>query len=697
MLISILVLFSASLLILASLGAVGQHPLLSFICYTAAHSPLYIIIFKIFPSRHSTISTNLKSCLFSSPRIIFIGLVFRLIFINYPASDDVNRYVWEGMIQSKGINPYIHSAQEFYSDYEDDSIYQGINHKEIPSIYPPLSMVVFRGLSTVFYNVFETPEAILRGYKLFFIFCDLVLMILLMSLVKSWDRPIHWLALYAWNPLVILYGAGEGHIDVLHALFVVALAVCFNKKNENAALGFFFLGCAVMTKYYAVILLPFLVNQKNIKQVFYGCIPLSLFALYWDVRLVETLSTFTLQMHYNDVIAHWFRYLLPETMVSIIMALVFGLGMLWIWALKQGDLNRSITLCFMWFLLCLSTLHPWYLIIIVPFLIYSPSRAWFILLVSMGCNFWTYHDLQQTGQWHELPWIWCGTYGLFLFVMIWDFYRHNYMGHESYQIPKSIDIVIPTLNEGERIDALRVQLQKNKSCLKDHWHELVPKIKDSAGKKHFSSPAIRVYFIDGGSKDNTLQSLKSDTDATVVQLSKPSRGKQFSEGIKKGDGDVVLMLHADAKLPEDLLFKLMKTFLSHDKLQWGIVGHKYENRPFKMRIIEWSNRLRFSHFGLAFGDQGIFIRRKVLDDIGGMPEIRLMEDVEVSLKLNKCLNRINLGGLLIVSTRSWERKKFTGYTRQVMKLVSSYLFLRRFGGNIYQLSSKMYDIYYQRN
>ncbi len=692
-----MLLFIGSLLIFVSLGSASQHPLHSFFYYTAAHSFLYIIIFKIFPSSHSPMSMNLKLRLFSSSGIIFIGIILRLFFINYPPSDDVNRYAWEGMIQSKGINPYIHSAQEFYLEYKDDPIYQDINHKEIPTIYPPLSMAVFRGLSTIFYNVFETPEAILKGYKLFFILCDFALMLLLASLVKSWDRPTHWLALYAWNPLVILYGAGEGHIDVLHALFVVAVVVCFNKKNENTALGFFMLGCAVMTKYYAVILLPFVINHRNIKQVFYGGIPLVLFALYWDVRLSEALSTFTIHMHYNDVIAHWFRILLPEKMLSNIMMFVFGLGMLWIWALKQDDLNRSITLCIMWFLLCLSTLHPWYLIIIIPFLIYSPSRAWFILLISMGCNFWTYHDLQQTGQWNELPWIWFGTYGLFLFIMIWDFYRHNYFTHKNYQIPASIDIVIPTLNEGERIDALKVQLQKNIDYLKDNWHELALKIKDGvSSKENFSSPAIRVYFIDGGSSDNTLQSLKSDMDATVIQLDLPSRGKQFSEGIKKGNGDVILMLHADAKLPENMLVNLMKAFIVYDKLQWGIVGHRYETRPLKMKIIEWSNRLRFSHFGLAFGDQGIFVRRKVLDGIGGMPEIRLMEDVEVSLRLNKCLNRINLGGLLIVSTRSWKQKKFTGYTRQVMKLVSSYLFLRRFGADIHQLSSEMYDIYYQK-
>jgi len=82
--------------------------------------------------------------------------------------------------------------------------------------------------------------------------------------------------------------------------------------------------------------------------------------------------------------------------------------------------------------------------------------------------------------------------------------------------------------------------------------------------------------------------------------------------------------------------------------------------------------------------------------IGGMPAFDLMEDVEVSLRLTPYSYRLNLGGLLVVSTRRWQKKKFSGYTFQVVKLVSSYLFLRKMGIDMEKVSAKMYKIYYQK-
>ena len=114
-----------------------------------------------------------------------------------------------------------------------------------------------------------------------------------------------------------------------------------------------------------------------------------------------------------------------------------------------------------------------------------------------------------------------------------------------------------------------------------------------------------------------------------------------------------------------------------------------------MRLIELSNRLRFNLGGIAFGDQGIFVRRDVLHAGGGMPAIRLMEDVELSLRLADSPYRLQVGHSLKVSTRRWEKKKFTGYTLQVLLLVSAYLVLRRLGYSLQHLSNTMYRIYYR--
>ena len=78
-----------------------------------------------------------------------------------------------------------------------------------------------------------------------------------------------------------------------------------------------------------------------------------------------------------------------------------------------------------------------------------------------------------------------------------------------------------------------------------------------------------------------------------------------------------------------------------------------------------------------------------------MPAIRLMEDVELSLRLADSPYRLQVGHSLKVSTRRWEKKKFTGYTLQVLLLVSAYLVLRRLGYSLQHLSNTMYRIYYR--
>jgi hypothetical protein len=113
-----------------------------------------------------------------------------------------------------------------------------------------------------------------------------------------------------------------------------------------------------------------------------------------------------------------------------------------------------------------------------------------------------------------------------------------------------------------------------------------------------------------------------------------------------------------------------------------------------MKLIEFSNRFRFHVGGIAFGDQGIFVRRLCLDRVGGVPRIRLMEDVELSLRLLQCPGRHDLGNSLTVSTRRWQRKKFTGYTLQVLRLVTEYLIRRRAGADIAILTDRMYATYY---
>ena len=202
-----------------------------------------------------------------------------------------------------------------------------------------------------------------------------------------------------------------------------------------------------------------------------------------------------------------------------------------------------------------------------------------------------------------------------------------------------------------------------------------------------------MHLVDGGSTDDT-SSIAERYPFAMSASPERGRGQQIAHGVNAGQSDLILMLHADAVIIPGGLQKLADEFRAQPTLSWGILGHRYPDMRRKMQFIELSNRFRFHACAMAFGDQGIFVRRDVLADVGGIPEIPLMEDVELSLRLASHPTRRSLGYTLEVSTRRWEKRRFTGYTFQVLRLVSSYLLQRRFGRPVETIAARMYRIYY---
>ena len=414
----------------------------------------------------------------------------------------------------------------------------------------------------------------------------------------------------------------------------------------------------------------------------------------WDPQIIFNLQNFGTEFHYNDVIPKLLRLFLDLAYVGPASFVVFLLGLVWIWLGTKTIPIRGISLSYMWLLFCIPTVHPWYVLPVILFMVHTPSRAWMVLSVTLCLQFWVYYYQFQGHDWEEKTWIWFGTYIPFLAVLIYDFFRIDFPWDKEYPIPESIDIVIPTLNEERNIKSLLGHIDSASKQLQKFF-EQHRQIKGENDNRHLP-PSIQVLIVDGGSTDKTLD-IANQFETKIIKAKKRSRGMQFQEGINAGIGDVILMLHADSIIFDHALIKLYQSFMKHPRMQWGILGHHYDSSNFKMRIIEMSNQLRFQFAGIAFGDQGIFVRRHILNAVGGMPAHRLMEDVELSLRLGACPGRLDMGRLLTVSTRRWEAKKFSGYTFQVFKLVLTYLFFRRIGMNTEALSDRMYRWYYNRD
>ncbi len=664
-LLSIAAIIAANLL-LGSGGHVARHPFFSFTLFSISSLGIYLLVFHLLPS--SPDKPAMPCWL-----IIAAAIGLRLAFLDYPLSDDVFRYAWEGMIQNRGINPYIAGPASMAAEFAADPIFKHINHPDVSAIYPPVSMLFCRMVAALSYSPF--------AFKIAAIILDCSTVMVLAGLTSLWRKPAHYLIIYAWHPLVLFSGAGEGHIDMLHIFFIATALLFFelgeqaktprNRKNARAAL-FFMLGCAVMAKYLAVVLLPFLTTRRNLKYLPLFFVPFMSFIPFFHSNMFQGLITFSGQMAYNDAIPKLLRLFMQGSTYEIGMLIVFATGFSAIWMIFQGDRRRAMLYAYFWCLLCLPSVHIWYLAPLALFIIGRPNRAVFLFLTSAGLGFWVLHHQLNTGEWKEFWAIWTATYIPVLLLFFSDLFNGRQINVGNQSAPKSLDIIIPVLNEEDHLQAMLTSVFKA--------------IENSPLK------SIRVYLIDGGSTDRTMAIAKR-FDCDILQSVEKGRGMQIAAGIHAGSGEIILILHCDATVHPQAVATMLAAFAESPALCWGVLGHTYDKQNPSMKIVRGMNRLRFNALSIAFGDQGIFVRRATLNEVGGFLEMPLMEDVELSIRLQQYPSKL-LGDYLTVSARRWSKKSFGSYFLQVFSFVVSFLIKRKLSFDMNRVAENLYQKYY---
>lgn len=168
-------------------------------------------------------------------------------------------------------------------------------------------------------------------------------------------------------------------------------------------------------------------------------------------------------------------------------------------------------------------------------------------------------------------------------------------------------IIIPTLNAG--------------SELPDMLNSLLPGVEQGL--------IAEVIISDGGSTDNTLEI--ADEAGAVIVKGAASRGGQLRRGADVAKAEWFLFLHADTHLP-----RCWPGALGTHIVRSGFAAAfrlSFRNRSSMACVTAaWAN-LRSRHFELPYGDQGLLISRALYDEIGGYPDLPLMEDVAFAQKL----------------------------------------------------------------
>lgn len=162
---------------------------------------------------------------------------------------------------------------------------------------------------------------------------------------------------------------------------------------------------------------------------------------------------------------------------------------------------------------------------------------------------------------------------------------------------------------------------------------------------------FELVVSDGGSTDATLGLL----DAAGVRTVRGARGRgaQCDLGARSAHGDALLFLHADVAVAPDVLERVGEALSSG--VRWGCLTLRWTRRTPVYRIGEWVSNMRVRCAGVPFGDQGVFLDRRLYEEVGGVPHLALMEDYELALRLReRGLRPVQLKSEVWASPRRFE-------------------------------------------
>jgi rSAM/selenodomain-associated transferase 2 len=192
--------------------------------------------------------------------------------------------------------------------------------------------------------------------------------------------------------------------------------------------------------------------------------------------------------------------------------------------------------------------------------------------------------------------------------------------------PSSFSVIIPTLDE--------------ESCLGNALASL-----------RSQNPG-EILVVDGGSTDATPR-IARDADRFLVGAR--GRAVQMNLGARHARGELLLFLHADCTLEPDALESACQ-ILARRSVAAGCFTMRVRDDGPLFRCVDWCATARVRLTGLVYGDQGLFLRRRLFDELGGFPPLRLMEDLYFSRTL-RSRGRIAVSPRRIfVSPRRWQRQ-----------------------------------------
>lgn len=338
-----------------------------------------------------------------------VAILIRLAALGVAPSDDLNRYIVEGTQVRFGENPYLVSpAQTAVGAELPSGVLSGVNHPDWTAIYPPVTLFVEAAVTSV------TVAPL--GFKVVMLFAELLGLWLIYRLLAYNGQPRALVLLAAWSPLGPLFGVGEGHHDFLMASLIAAALYLW--VTDRARSGLVAAALSALIKPFAVIALLARLGLRDARgwllAVVVAALAYAPFAGAGEL-LFQSLGRFGAEMHFHGVLEPVVRacvgavtdqaaLLRPLTLA--VLSVVWLAASAWVLfaARRDGGATTAARL-FGVLLVCLPTLHPWYLAPAALLLPFTRSWAW-IVWIAMSPSYWLHAlGMSDSVSWVELGWV----------------------------------------------------------------------------------------------------------------------------------------------------------------------------------------------------------------------------------------------------------------------------------------------------
>jgi hypothetical protein len=356
--------------------------------------------------------------------ILAFAIIFRLLIAFSPPSLslDINRYAWDGFIQTRAECPYGKTpADPELAKYRSAPVYATLGAGRVAmGIYQPAAQIIFKRVAMI------EGDFIVK-WKGLLVFLDIIAMLMLLKLMRAAWIPDKRIILYAWSPLVVFEIAGSGHVDGLVAFLVIAAALMAVKRR--GFLSGLSLGIAASVKLYPALLLPAIMREKrDIKPLAGFLLSAGLFYLPFLHRLRDLMpfgQDGRAAPAFNPGLKLLIQWIMggPSESADFAYAILAAsaLAVLGLAIAAQPKGSRGITKAALAMsgavIALLPFTAPWYLLLVMPFAALNRSKS-FIYLSGAVMLAYLYYASQPWAMPAWVPFVEFIPFALLLFLDI---------------------------------------------------------------------------------------------------------------------------------------------------------------------------------------------------------------------------------------------------------------------------------------